>query len=187
MTTETETIVLVGLMGTGKTTIAKVLATRRGLECLDTDRMIESREGKSVRDIFSKDGEDAFRILETSMLTECLQRPGGVVIAAAGGAVVREENRRVLDDARQRKGVIVVWLHGRPEVLAQRTAKGVHRPLLDQDRQATLEKMSEERGPLYASVADIVIDVSDRDVDSIVGLLVEALDEGQMILDGSNG
>jgi len=149
--------------------------------------MIESREGKSVRDIFSNDGEDAFRILETSMLTECLQRPGGVVIAAAGGAVVREENRRVLDDARQHKGVIVVWLHARPEVLAQRTAKGVHRPLLDQDRQATLEKMSEERGPLYASVADIVIDVSDRDVDSIVGLLVEALDEGQMMLDGSNG
>ena len=170
MTTETETIVLVGLMGTGKTTVAKVLATRRGLECLDTDRMIESREGKSVRDIFSKDGEDAFRSLETAMLTECLQRPGGVVIAAAGGAVVREENRRVLDDARQHKGVIVV-----------------HRPLLDQDRQATLEKMSEERGPLYASVADIVIDVSDRDVDSIVGLLVEALDEGQMMLDGSNG
>ena len=79
MTTGTETIVLVGLMGTGKTTIAKVLATRRGLECLDTDRMIESREGKSVRDIFSNDGEDAFRSLETAMLTECLQRPGGVV------------------------------------------------------------------------------------------------------------
>ena len=55
------------------------------------------------------------------------------------------------------------------------------------EKSKTLEKMSEERGPLYASVADIVIDVSDRDVDSIVGLLVEALDEGQMMLDGSNG
>ena len=106
-----------------------VLSTGRGLEVLDTDRMIESREGKSVRDIFSKDGEDAFRSLETAMLTECLQRPGGVVIAAAGGAVVREENRRALADARQHRGVIDVWLHARPEVRAQRNAKGVHLPL----------------------------------------------------------
>lgn len=186
MTTSRETIVLVGLMGTGKTTIAKVLASRRGLECLDTDRMIESRDGRSVRDIFTEAGEEKFRDLETVMLAECLQRPGGVVIAAAGGAVLREENRKVIDDARNSKGVVVVWLHARPDVLIERTAKGLHRPLLDQNRATTLEVMAEERGPLYAAVADIVIDVSDREVDSVVDLLIEALDEGLHVDGGSN-
>jgi shikimate kinase len=62
-------------------------------------------------------------------------------------------------------------------VLAERTAKGVHRPLLDNDRMGTLTQMSEERGPLYSSVADIVIDVSDRSVESVVDLLIDALDE----------
>jgi len=164
-------------MGTGKTTVARLLAEHRDVELLDTDKMIEAREGRTVREIFAVSGEQIFRECESKVLRECLTRPGSPVIAGAGGVVVREENRAMIDRARNAGTAVVVWLHARPEVLAERTAKGVHRPLLDDDRMGTLTQMSEDRGPLYASVADIVIDVSDRSVESVVSLLVDALDE----------
>jgi shikimate kinase len=164
-------------MGTGKTTVARLLAEHRHVELLDTDKMIEARDGRSIREIFSESGETAFRKIESEVLRECLHRPGSPVIAGAGGVVLREENRAMLDEVRNAGTSVVVWLHARPEVLAERTAKGVHRPLLDNDRMGTLTQMSEDRGPLYASVADIVIDVSDRSIDSVVELLIDALDE----------
>ena len=177
MTRSEPCIVLVGLMGTGKTTVARLLAEHRHVELLDTDKLIEAREGRSIREIFSESGEDTFRELESEILRECLHRPGSPVIAGAGGVVVREQNRAMLDEVRNAGTAVIVWLHARPEVLAERTAKGVHRPLLDNDRMGTLTQMSEDRGPLYASVADIVIDVSDRSIESVVDLLVAALDE----------
>ena len=177
MTRTEPCIVLVGLMGTGKTTVARLLAEHRHVELLDTDKMIEARDGRSIREIFSESGETAFRKIESEVLRECLHRPGSPVIAGAGGVVLREENRAMLDEVRNAGTSVVVWLHARPEVLAERTAKGVHRPLLDNDRMGTLTQMSEDRGPLYASVADIVIDVSDRSIDSVVELLIDALDE----------
>ena len=164
-------------MGTGKTTVARLLAEHRHVELLDTDKLIESRDGRSIREIFTESGEATFRELESEVLRECLARPGSPVIAGAGGVVVREQNRAMLDHARDAGSAVVVWLHARPEVLAERTAKGVHRPLLDNDRMGTLTQMSEDRGPLYSSVADIVIDVSDRSIESVVDLLVAALDE----------
>ena len=166
-------------MGTGKTTTARLLAEKLHCDILDTDKMIESRSGKSVRDIFADSGEDAFRDLESEMLSECLDRPTRTVIAGAGGVVLRQENRQLLDSARDQGRAVVVWLHANPQVLAQRTAKGVHRPLLDDDRAGTLVRMADERGPLYASVADVVIDVSDRSVESVVELLIDALDEDE--------
>ena len=177
MTRTEPSIVLVGLMGTGKTTVARLLAEHRRVELLDTDKLIEAREGRSIREIFSESGEDTFRELESEILRECLHRPGSPVIAGAGGVVVREQNRAMLDEVRNAGTAVIVWLHARPEVLAERTAKGVHRPLLDNDRMGTLTQMSEDRGPLYASVADIVIDVSDRSIESVVELLIDALDE----------
>ena len=177
MTRSEPCIVLVGLMGTGKTTVARLLAEHRHVELLDTDKLIEAREGRSIREIFSESGEDTFRELESAILRECLHRPGAPVIAGAGGVVVREQNRAMLDEVRNAGTAVIVWLHARPEVLAERTAKGVHRPLLDNDRMGTLTQMSEDRGPLYASVADIVIDVSDRSIESVVELLIDALDE----------
>ena len=71
----------------------------------------------------------------------------------------------------------MAWLHASPEVLVDRTAKGSHRPLLDQDRAGTLRRLSEERAPFYSEVADIVVDVSDRSVESTVSLLVDAIEQ----------
>jgi shikimate kinase len=181
------TIVLVGLMGTGKSTVARTLATHYGLECLDTDKLVEARAGKPVRQMFTEDGEDAFRDLESDVLSSCLKSPHGAVIAGAGGVVLREENRHLLNAARQDAGAIVVWLHAQPDVLSIRTANGTHRPLLDDDREGTLVRMSQERAPLYSEVADIVVDVSERSQESVCALLIDAIDEAVKYGDGANG
>lgn len=187
MTHERLTIVLVGLMGTGKSTVARTLASHYGLECLDTDKLVEARAGKSVRQIFSDDGEQTFREIESDVLADCLRTPQGAVVAGAGGVVVREENRTLLNRHRSEDGTLVVWLHATPQVLAQRTAKGAHRPLLDEDRAGTLVRLSQERAPLYSAVADIVVDVSDRSQESVCTLLIDAIDEALKYGDGSNG
>jgi shikimate kinase len=93
VTHERLTIVLVGLMGTGKSTVARTLATHYGIECLDTDKLVEVRAGKPVRRMFTEDGEEAFRDLESDVLSACLRSPQGAVIAGAGGVVLRDENR----------------------------------------------------------------------------------------------
>lgn len=170
-------ILLVGLMGTGKSTVARQLSQQFGLDCLDTDRMIEARSKKTVREIFAQSGEQSFRDLESDMLTECLERQVPCVIAGAGGIVVREANRELINSRRSSGQVIVVWLHALPHVLAARTSKGAHRPLLDDDREGTLIRLADEREPMYASVSDIIVDVSQRSVESTVNLLVEAITE----------
>ena len=180
-------IVLVGLMGTGKTTVARELAQRCGAECVDTDKIVETRAGKSVRDIFAQDGESAFRDHESQVLQQCLSSTTPVVVAGAGGVVVRPENREAMKKASKEGVASVVWLHAPVDVLLQRTQKGVHRPLLDNDREGTLRQMSSDRSPLYSEVADIVVDVSSRSPESVAALIIEALSVGDTSSGGSNG
>ena len=164
-------LVLVGLMGTGKSTIAKEFAKRTGRTVFDTDRMIETNTQMTVRDIFTHRGEAEFRRMETDVLAHALSAEG-VVIAAAGGVVVTEANRLALRDARQRGTAKIVWLRARPDVLVDRTSRGSHRPLLDRDPVGALQSMAETREHLYREVADVVIDTDDKAIDEIVELLV---------------
>jgi shikimate kinase len=157
-------IVLVGMMGSGKTTVGRVLASRLKRDLLDSDALVEEREGRSVRDIFANDGEDAFRAIETTVLTESLAKPDGAVIAAAGGVVLRRENREALHAS----GARVVWLRADPTVLAERVKGGAHRPLLDDDPEGTLRRMYDEREALYREVADLIITVDGRSVTDVV-------------------
>lgn len=173
-------------MGTGKSTVARTLADHFRSDCLDTDKLVEQSAGMSVRDIFSQHGEERFRAIETDILAQCLRSPRPAVVAGAGGVVVRAENREMLNEARRRGQAIVVWLHARPEVLVERTKKGVHRPLLDDDRAGTLVRLSEERAPLYGEVADIVVDVSERSSESVSALIIEAIAVAAEERGGSN-
>jgi shikimate kinase len=157
-------LVLVGMMGVGKTTVARVVGERLGRPVLDSDLVIEARTGRTVREIFAEDGEDAFRALETAMLVEALASPEPVVIAAAGGVVLSERNRATLRDS----GARVVWLCADPSTLVERVKTGGHRPLLDEDPAGTLRRMFEQREPLYREVADAIVLVDNRSVSEVV-------------------
>jgi shikimate kinase len=148
------------MMGAGKTSVGRTVAERLGRELFDSDTMIEERTGRTVREIFATDGEPAFRALETEVLCEALARSEPAVIAAAGGIVLRAENRAALRAAKAR----VVWLSAEPELLVERVRNGGHRPLLDDDPEATLRRMYGERETLYREVADAIVRVDGRSV-----------------------
>ncbi len=153
-----EHLVLVGMMAAGKTTVGRAVAARLGRPFSDSDELVEARTGRTVREIFARDGEAAFRVLETAALVEALAVEEPQVIAAAGGVVLEAANRSAL----RRPGVRVVWLRADPHVLEGRleAAGGPgHRPLLDGDPGAALRRLAAEREPLYREVADVVVDV----------------------------
>lgn len=157
-------LVLVGMMGVGKTTVARVVADRLNRRVLDSDAIIESRTGRTVREIFAEDGEPAFRALETGVLLESLAWEEPVVIAGAGGVVLSETNRAAL----KASGARVIWLCADPATLVERVRGGGHRPLLDADPAGTLQRMFDEREALYREVADAIVLVDNRSVSDVV-------------------
>jgi len=148
-------VVLVGMMGTGKTTVGRRVAEALGRTFADSDAVIEARTGRTVREIFETDGEQAFRVLEAGVLADAVDAPEPAVIAAAGGVVLDAGNRDLL-----RRAGTVVWLRAPIDVLVRRVATGEHRPLLADDPGGTLHRMEEHRTELYAEVADAVVDSS---------------------------
>jgi shikimate kinase len=151
-------VVLIGMMGVGKSTVGRLVAAELNRPLFDSDEMIEERMGRTVREIWSAEGESAFRSLETETLLEALGAREPSVIAAAGGVVLREENRAALASA----DAHVVWLLADVDVLVDRVRNGMHRPLLDDDPETVLRDLHEERAPLYQEVADAIVSVDHR-------------------------
>jgi shikimate kinase len=157
-----ERLLLVGMMGAGKTTVGRLLAERLGWGYLDSDAQITRTTGRSVPEIFSEDGETAFRAEETKALTTAVSGADPMVVSVAGGAVLSEANRALL----ARAGT-VVWLRARPETLTKRVGDGAGRPLLGDDPGGALAALYEVRKPLYASVAAITVDVDDLSPEAV--------------------
>ncbi len=147
-------VVLVGLMGSGKTTVGKKVAKLIGHRFVDADVELEARTGRSVASWF-EDGEPAFRAAEAALLDDLLSDPAPLVLGAGGGVVVTASNRRRL----QEHDVTVVYLHGSPEFLASRVQAKAHRPLLSDDPFAVMGQMYEQRDGWYREVADAVVEV----------------------------
>jgi shikimate kinase len=152
----TDRILLVGMMGAGKTTTGKLVAYKLGWDYLDSDAEVERETGLSVPELFDRDGEAAFRSAETAALRRGCTSARPVVVSVAGGAVLRAENRAIL-----RSSGRVVWLRARPETLAGRVGDGAGRPLLGANPATALIGLDAVRRPLYAEVAEEVIDVDE--------------------------
>jgi len=148
-----DSIILVGLMGAGKTTVGRILARRLKREFRDSDQELEARCGVTIPVIFDIEGEAGFRAREAQMLEELCAREG-IVLATGGGAVLARANRRRLAEAG-----VVVYLHARPAELWQRVRRDRNRPLLAcSDPRAKLEALYAERDPLYREIADLVVE-----------------------------
>ncbi len=163
-------LVLVGLMGTGKSTVGRLVAAATDRELVDVDAAITKRTGKTVRQLWAEGGETAYRSLESGEVLDALRRDD-VVVAAPAGVVMDPEVRRRLED------VHVVWLRADPETLGERVRAGDHRPLLGDDPAADLAAMADDRSELYASVADLIVDTDDSDPAAAVSAVLDWLAE----------
>jgi len=162
-------VLLVGMMGAGKSTVGRIVGDRMRRPFRDNDADVERRTGQSVPDIFAERGEPAFRAEERSALCAALASGVPSVIAIAGGAVLDPEARR-----RLRSGGIVVWLDAPPYVLADRVGPGVGRPLLEDDPAGTLWRLDAVRRPIYRDLATVVVHVGSRSPQAVAEEIVSA-------------
>ena len=147
-------IVLIGFMGSGKTTVGQALSVKCGREFLDTDALIEAEEGRKISEIFAKEGEGHFRTLENATLRRLLESEDKI-ISTGGGIVTSVDNRKLLKDAGR-----VVYLRVKPETVVKRLKGDESRPLLlGEDKLEKVERLLSARRMLYEEVADLIIDV----------------------------
>ncbi|MFW5815211.1 MAG: shikimate kinase [Wenzhouxiangella sp.] len=151
-----DNVILIGPMGSGKTTVGKALAPRLGLEFIDLDQQIEQRCGVDVSLIFEIEGEQGFRAREHAMLAELSTR-SGMLLATGGGSVLDPANRELL-----RACGLVVWLQTGVDQQLRRLARDQRRPLLRApDRRERLDKLAAERDPIYRACAHRVVRSAD--------------------------
>jgi shikimate kinase len=164
-------IVLIGFMGSGKSTVGRDLHQRLGYPLTDMDRLIEETMGKKITEIFKEEGEAAFRDFETLQLLEISkQTDKRQIISTGGGIVVRPENRSLL-----RNLGYVVWLQAPEEVIYERTSRNQDRPLLNHmDARERISTLLEEREPWYRETAHLKIDTSELDSKEIATGILES-------------
>jgi 5-deoxy-5-amino-3-dehydroquinate synthase len=163
-------IVLVGMMGTGKSSAGHGLAALLGRPFVDTDEEIAAGCGMAVADLWVAEGEARVRQLESAVLAEAIASASPSVIAAGGGAVLDPANRAALTRAGD-----VVWLRARVDTLVERLGDGAGRPLLGSDPAGALRHLEPERRPLYAEVAGVIVDVDTFEPEATVTAVLGAL------------
>lgn len=156
-------VALIGFMGCGKTTVGQALARRLGFEFVDTDRLIEQQVGRSIPEIFAREGEAAFRARERELVASLATRTG-LVIATGGGMGAQPDLLESL-----KRHALVVWLWASPETLWERCRQHTHRPLLQvPDPQARIRELLAAREPVYRR-ADLLLNVEGRAQWQLVG------------------
>ena len=165
-------IALIGFMGTGKTAVGQVLVKKLNRQFVEMDALIEKKAGKTIPEIFSEDGEIAFRELEIEVAKE-ISRRENLVIACGGGVVLNKINTD-----RLRETGSTVYLTASPEVILKRVAgEPNQRPLLEVDDPAkTIKELLEFRKPFYERAADRIIDTSELDISTVAEQIITKLD-----------
>ena len=162
--------------GSGKSTVGRHVARHIGLPFVDTDHQIEQRIGCSIRSFFEREGEDAFRDIEQTVIEDLMQSQPGV-IATGGGSVLRPVNRE-----RLRAGAKVIYLRSTPEEVYRRVRHDSNRPLLQvDDPMQRLRALHAERDPLYRDTADFVVETGRPSIPSLVNMIVMQLERAGLI------
>jgi shikimate kinase len=172
-------VALVGLPGSGKSTIGRQLARRLDLGFSDSDLVIEHRLGCSIREYFERAGEPAFRVVEQQVINELTQHPGGVV-STGGGVVLNEVNRTHLHERCK-----TVYLHAAPDEIFRRLRHDQNRPLLQvADPLEKLKELYVQRDPLYREAAHMVVQTGRPSVSTLVNMIVMQLELAGVIEPG---
>ena len=171
---------LIGLPGSGKSTVGRHLARRIALPFFDSDHVIEQRLGCSIREFFEREGEDRFRDMEVSILDELTAAPA-CVVSTGGGSVMRKENRERLHERGS-----VVYLRSTPEEVFRRLRYDRNRPLLQvADPLQRLKDLYAVRDPLYRETAHFVIETGRPSVAMLVNMIVMQLELAGVATPGS--
>ena len=162
-------VVLVGMMGAGKTRVGRLLAAQLGWRFWDNDEEFLRLSGTTAADLFSADGPESVHAIEARVLQEGLAAEGPAVICAPGSIA--------LDPASLPKqaGTVVVWLRATPQTLAERVDRGPDRPYLGSNAVATIAELAEERSPGFTSLADLTVDVDAAAPDAVARDLIDQL------------
>ncbi|WKY43684.1 shikimate kinase [Eubacteriaceae bacterium ES2] len=168
MTKKNKPIALIGFMGSGKSSIGPILAEQLNYRFVDTDTLIEEKAGQKISTIFAKQGEKAFREMETAVL-ENLSKETNLVIATGGGIILKEKNRDLLE-----KSTFLVSLMASPKTIFERTRTDNNRPLLqDPNPLLKIETMLSERKAFY-EIGSLQIDTDSESVETICEMILAA-------------
>jgi len=168
MERSSKNIVLVGLMGSGKTTIGRRLAKKLNQDFFDTDHEIINKTGVTIEHIFDIEGEEGFRERESKILKNLCQM-SNIILATGGGIVTLPKNREILKNAG-----LVVYLSSSIDQLLRRTAKSKTRPLLENssDRKKTITELFEARDVYYREVASFIVDTTGKKLHEVINLIL---------------
>ena len=171
MQSKLNNIILVGPMGSGKTTIGKRLSEVLSLDFFDSDHEIIDTTGVTIDHIFDVEGEEGFRVRETDVLKKLCNMPN-IVLATGGGAILLKENRELM-----RQAGFVVYLSSSVDQILRRTAQSKTRPLLEKstNRRETITNIVQARDPLYKDAASIIINTNRKKLNHVIDEIVKAL------------
>jgi shikimate kinase len=163
-------VLLVGMMGAGKSTVGRELSRLTQWRYVDNDELLERAVGVSAREVLETEGVEALRRAESAALAEGLRERPPVIVGVAGGVIEEAADRH-----RIRSGGVVVWLRAPIDVLVARVRKSSDRPWLRGDPEAAMRRLYAGRAPLYTEVASLVVDVDDRTPSQTAALIVDRL------------
>jgi shikimate kinase len=163
-------VLLVGLMGSGKTTIGHLLADRTGWPYHDNDELVSLAYGQNARQLLATAGEGVLRQAEAEALVAAVELPAPCICGVAAGTVIEPRNRQLMRD-----GGVVVWLTADPAVLAHRAVGAEHRPWLEEEAEAWLREVADEREALYREVASLTVNSDDLNEQQVADRVMDFL------------